>query len=247
MKDIDFLPAWYRSGRRWQIGYRTQYAGLCGMFAAMMMWNFIATHSLSKAAAALARAELQSVNAESVKQEFAKIKGEQALLLEKARIIEKIDSKINVADVLAEISFLVDRKIVLNKIEFIAEKFQSRKEDKPNNSSAVRAAAGNFSGKEMLPVGDVRFKVLINGVASDVSNVAALVCRLEDSPYFCQVLPLFTRNKEVKTAANIRGEKLQVSEFEISCILANYQQDEPYSAMADKVTEKSQKREMAGL
>jgi len=224
MKEIDFLPTWYRSGRRQQISYRTQYAGLCGIFVVMMVWNFIATHSLSKAAAELAQAELKSASAESAAQEFAKIKGEAAHLQEKARTIEEIDSKIDVVSVLAEISFLVDKKMVLSKVEFVAEKF----EGKPNSSSTVRVVSGNFSGKEAPPVGDVRFKVLINGVASDASDVAALICKLEDSPYFCQVIPLFTRNKEMKTAANVGGEKFQVSEFEISCNLANYRQEGPY-------------------
>jgi hypothetical protein len=257
MKEIDFLPTWYRNGKRRQISYHTQYACIGGIFAAMMMWNFIAAHSLSKAAAELAQTELQSASAESVTGEFARVKKEAARLQEKARTIEEIDSKIDVSNVLAEISFLVDRKIVLSKVEFIAEKFRDKQEEKPNSSSTVRAAAGNFSSKNAMLLDDVRFKVLINGVASDASNVAALVCKLEDSPYFCQVIPLFTRNKEIKTAANIGGEKFQVSEFEINCYLANYRQpalgevslrgEEPYSATADKFAEKSQKGKTAGL
>lgn len=224
MKEIDFLPTWYRSDRRRQISYRTQYASLVGIFVVMMVWNFIATHSLSKAATELAQAKLKSASSESASQEFAKIKGEVAYLQEKARAIEEIDSKIDVADVLAEISFLVDKKIVLSKVEFIAEKFSGKQRGKPNSSFAVRVVGGNFSGKEAPPLGDVRFKVVINGVASDASDVAALICKLEDSPYFCQVIPLFSRNKEMKTPAKIAGEKFQVSEFEISCNLANYRQ-----------------------
>ena len=60
MKEIDFLPTWYRSSRRRQISYRTKYASLVGIFVVMMVWNFIATHLLSKATAKLARAELKS-------------------------------------------------------------------------------------------------------------------------------------------------------------------------------------------
>ncbi len=226
MKEIDFLPTWYKSGRRRQISYRTQYASLVGIFVVMMVWNFIATHSLSKTATELAQAELKSASAESAAQEYAKIKSEVVYLQEKARTIEEIDSKIGVANVLAEISFLVDKKIVLSKVEFVAEKFSGRQRGKPNSISAVRAVGGNFSGKEASPLGDVRFKVVISGVASDASDVAALICRLEDSPYFCQVIPSFSRNKEMKTDAKAAGEKFQVSEFEISCELANYQQEE---------------------
>lgn len=116
---------------------------------------------------------------------------------------------------------MVGNKIVLSKVEFTAEKFESR----PNGNPAIRAITNNFSGKNAPPLGDVRFKVLINGIALGASDVAALICRLEDSPYFCQVIPLFTRNKEIRTAANSGREKFQMSEFEINCDLANYRQE----------------------
>ncbi len=241
MKEIDFLPTWYKSDRQRQISYRTQYVGIGGIFLAMVMWSFIATRSLSKTAAELALAESKSASAERAAQEIAAIRDEAAHLQEKARTIEEIDSKIDVANVLAEISFLVDRKTVLSEVEFVAEKFGGEQEAKPNNCSTVKMVGDNFSGKESPPLGDVRFKVLINGVASDASDVAALICKLEDSPYFCQVVPLFTRNKEMKTAASAGGEKFQVSEFKISCNLANYRQEEPYFAKG------AQKRKAAGL
>jgi hypothetical protein len=245
MKEIDFLPTWYRSGRQRQIGYRAQYISIGGIFVAMVVWNFAATHSLSKTSAELAEAKLKSASAESAAQEFAKIKSEAAHLQEKARTIEKIDSKIDVANVLAEISFLVDKKIVLSKVEFIAERFEGKQEGKPNSGSTVRTASS--TGQALPYEGNARFKVLINGVASDASDVASFICKLEDSPYFCQVIPLFTRNKEMKTASKGEGEKLQVSEFEISCNLANYRQDGPYSATADKFAEETQKGKAAGL
>jgi len=221
MKEIDFLPTWYRSGRQRQISYRTQFISMGGIFVVMVVWNLIAAHSISKTKAALAEAKLNSASINSAAQEFARIKSEATHLQEKVRIIEQIDSKIEVANVLAEISFLVDKKIVLSKVEFIAEKF----EGKLNSNPAIRAFTNNFSGKKAPPLSDVRFKVLINGIALDASDVAALICRLEDSPYFCQVIPLFTRNKEMRTAANAGREKFQMSEFEISCDLANYRQE----------------------
>jgi hypothetical protein len=256
MKEIDFLPTWYKNGRQRQISYRKQYAGLGVMFVSLMVWNFVAMHSLSRAAAKFAQAELKSASVESAAREFAEIKSETAQLQEKARTIEEIDSKIDVANVLAEISFLVDKKIVLSKVEFITEKFGDKQGEKPNSRSTVRVVGGNFSDKES-PLGNVRFKVLINGVASDAGDVAALICELEDSPYFCQVIPLFTRNKEINTAAGSGGEKFQVSEFEISCNLENYRQsalgevslrgEGPYSATADKLVEEAQKEKAAGL
>ena len=55
MKEIDFLPEWYRSGRQRQMRYRTQYIALGGIFAVMMVWNLVCICSLSSAKTQLAR------------------------------------------------------------------------------------------------------------------------------------------------------------------------------------------------
>jgi hypothetical protein len=86
--------------------------------------------------------------------------------------------------------------------------------------------AGDWSG-------DFRFKVVITGMAVDAGCVADLICRLEDSPYFCLVYPSFSKSGQVsghkdKPAIGKGGkqpmENYQVSEFEINCYLANYRQ-----------------------
>ena len=221
MREIDFLPKWYTSGRRRQISYRTQCVALGGVFVVMMVWSFVASHSISKATAELAQEAARQAEVESASREFAAVKSEVTRLQEKVKFIEEIDSKIDVASVLAEVSFLIDEKIVLDKVEFGAERFAGKQEGRPGGGSAVRAARAEFGGKGAPLLGDVRFKVVIGGVAADAGDVAALICKLEDSPYFCQVYPSFSRNKKIKVRA---GEDLQVSEFEISCYLANYRE-----------------------
>jgi len=224
MKEIDFLPKWYKSGRRRQISYRTQYASLAGIFVVMMVWNFAASHSLSKATAALAEAESKALVAESTSEEFDKLKGKVIQLQKQEKAIEEIESKIDVTSVLAEISFLIDKKIVLSKVDFIAEKLTDKQVRKLNSGSAIKATSGNFAGKETLPVGYAKFKVMISGVAADASDVAKLICRLEDSPYFRLVYPSFSRNRKIKAGSNQHGEDYQATEFEVSCYLANYEE-----------------------
>lgn len=229
MKEIDLIPKWYKRGRRQQISYRTQYAALGGVFLVMVMWNFIAGYSISKATTELAQAESQIISAESSSREFARIESEVAQLKEKINILEEIDSKIDVASVLAEMSFLIDKNVVLNNVELKADSFTKNK-GRQNSGSAVRVASGNFGGNKAVLLGDVRFKIVISGVASDASDVAALICSLEDSPYFCQVIPSFSRNRKIKTGPLHIREDFEVSEFEISCELANYRQGELYFA-----------------
>jgi hypothetical protein len=244
MKEIDFLPEWYKSGRRRQLSYRTQYIALGGIFVVMMVWNFSASHTISKAKAKYAQMATEQAQAKKVSAKFAMLQSQLRGFQKKAEAIEEIDSKIDVASVLAEISFLIDEKIVLSRIEFVSEKFTDKRTTKASEhtGAVVRAIPGKLK-KQELPLGDVRFKIVIGGVAADASDVAALICKLEDSPYFCQVVPSFSRNTEIKNLSgssfgrrtdfmqeiedveeNYREEEenIQVSEFEIICYLANY-------------------------
>jgi len=237
MKEIDFLPEWYKSGKRRQISYRTQYVALAGIFVVMIVWNFITTHSISEAKAELAQMAAGQAEAESASAKYIEVKSKLMSLQKKADSIGKIDSKIDISSVLAELSYLIDEKIVLSKVRFTAEKFAGEQDAKPDAGSVVRVAAIKIGDKETLHIGDVRFKILISGVAADASSVASLICSIEDSPYFCQVIPSFSRNKEIQRTSNsvardldvkndLSGnrESFHVSEFEISCYLANYRE-----------------------
>jgi len=136
-------------------------------------------------------------------------------------------------------SFLIDERIVLNKVTFDAEKIEGKKQGEPSPRAVVRAVRTKLSEELKLPLGDVRFRVVINGVAADASDVASLICKLDDSPYFCQVVLSFSRTAEINVTSNASlrskrknmnssresGGKIQVSEFEISCYLANYREE----------------------
>jgi len=231
VKEIDFLPEWYKSGKRRQIGYRAQYAVLGGMLVVMVVWSLVATYLVSKTGRELAAAQPKQREAELVSQEFARIQSQVTKLQKKADIIAGIDSRINVANVLAELSFLIDEKVVLSRVEMVAERFV---EDK--GATGRRASVRVASGRRRASGADwsdprIRFKVVINGMAVDAGHVAELISRLEDSPYFCLVYPSFSRNSQIKgqmrrPAAGKNDwqppEGYQVSEFEISCYLANY-------------------------
>ncbi|NIP24232.1 MAG: hypothetical protein GWN67_02575, partial [Phycisphaerae bacterium] len=123
----------------------------------------------------------------------------------------------------AEMSYLIDDNVVLSKVEFDAEKFtdvKRRKASGPTNTAA-RAVDRNVTGKGEISLDDVRFRVMISGVATKAGDIAELICKLEESPYFCQVYPSFSRNRKMTVGT---GKNFQVSEFEISCYLANYRE-----------------------
>jgi cell division protein FtsB len=244
MKEIDFLPEWYKTGKRREISYRTQCIALIGVFMVMMVWNFVTTQSISKAKAQLAQMRSKRAQAEALSMKLQDIKGELRDLKEKRETVEEIDSNINVANVLAELSFLIDEKTVLSRVEFVAERFKNDQQDQQSHGgTAVVRAVQATKEKRELPLGDVRFRIVMAGVAADAGDVAALICKLEDSPYFCQVVPSFSRNAVITTSVNRalssgadtnsntkstdkdhNNVQVKVSEFEISCYLANYRE-----------------------
>ena len=250
MKEIDFLPEWYKSGRRRQVSYRTQYIALGGVFAVMMVWSFITTHSISQARAQYAQMATEQAQAEKVSAKMAEFENEMRVSRKNAESIEEIDSRIDVASVLAELSYLIHERIVLKKVDFIAEKFVDEQEvtSAPSAGAVVRVVRANLDEKKNLPLGSVRFKVIIAGVAADASDVATLMCKLEDSPYFRQVVLSFSRGDieiAIESKSSFRTEtdaedgtvksknrvreagvrsKIPVNEFEINCYLANYRE-----------------------
>lgn len=223
MREIDFLPKWYESSRRRQVGYRAQYIALGGIFVVMVVWSFIADGSISKTTAELAQMATRQAKAESASQEFARIKNEVAGLKKKLNILEEVDSQIDVASVLDELGFLIDEEIVLKKLVVSSEKLAgSCESSQPATANAVQSL-----------LDDVRFKVVMSGLAVPISGgtsgqaiVAELVCRLEDSPCFCRVRPLFSRNAGLKAGTRPAEGSCQASEFEISCYLADYRHKE---------------------
>ncbi len=245
MKDIDFLPEWYKNGVRREVSYRTQYMALGGIFLVMAVWSLTTSRSISKARAEFADMAATHTQAENASKDVAALEDRFASLQKKLESMQEIDSRIDVASVLAEMSFLIKEEVVLSKVEFTAEKFPNGQKDKAPVSAGgvVRAARDRNRNEQQFPLGNVRFKVVIAGVAASGSDVADLILRLEKSPYFFQVVPSYSRSKELviedtpsrKTfpdavgrtsetmgRAAAAGRKLQASEFEISCYLANY-------------------------
>ncbi|MBN2590243.1 MAG: PilN domain-containing protein [Sedimentisphaerales bacterium] len=237
MKEIDFLPEWYKSGIRRQVNYRVQYIILSGVFVVMMVWNFVSAGSVSRVRAKCTQMKEIQIQSERASTELEKYKSDIAILHEREKILGSIDSKINVSNVLAELSFLIDEKIVLSKVELISEIINDKQNNGniPQSMSAVRSSVSGDNSGALL--GNVCFRVLIKGVAANGSDVAVLLCNLEDSPYFSHVNLLYSKDSEVKNTIKIQpvnfeesinnqnktnNGNINVSEFEIKCCLSNY-------------------------
>jgi hypothetical protein len=233
VKELDFLPEWYRTGQRRQSHMRKQYIALGLTFLAMISFNITATHRASRAAAALARHEKQRTEAEGVVYEFGRIIKQLDTLKVKAGLIDRLDAKVDVAAILAELSQVIGETVVLRKVELAGERWERATAGSQTNRAAVRIAPKSENPDREAALGNTRFRINLAGVAAHPSDVADLVCRLDQSCYFRQVSPSFSRGIKLQPGAEtVPGDKttvkspetLDVTEFEISCYLANYEE-----------------------
>jgi Tfp pilus assembly protein PilN len=230
VKELDFLPQWYKADKRRQLHVRRQYVALVGVFLAMMIFNVTEIHRAGKAAAKAASLENRRVGAEAVVHEFNKLTQQLNEVKTRAKLVEQMDSRIDVAALLAEMSHAIGDAIVLRKLEIRAEPFRPAEEKEQAKGSVVRLAGRAAGPEKNLPLGRVKFRIVLSGVAAHPTDVPDLVCKLEASPYFQRVQPSFYGNTRVpggtKPAPGPQeggAVKTQgVTEFEIVCYLANY-------------------------
>lgn len=214
MKELDFLPEWYKQKTRRKTHYREQYTAMVSLLVIMLTWSFFSMSNLGKVEAQCQALLDSQMNQLQSTKEFDSIEKELDGLSSKAGILKSVDSKIFISNVFAELSFLIDGPVILNKVEIKKEKCVVESGDM-TRGSIVRVAAGSSNKKSNSVSEDIyRFRVVITGVATDATEVAQLLRKLEKSAYFCQVVPGFSRNRIVQDH--------QVSEFEIYCYIANY-------------------------
>jgi LEA14-like dessication related protein len=214
MKEIDFIPQWYRDGQKQKVNYRTQCVVVICIFVAIVFWSFGTCYSVSRAKAQINRIQESLAANADLAAEFSQLTTAMAELREKAEILDKLDHKTSIANVIGELSFLVTDNIILKKVDVSLERFTTGAVSA--NKSRVRLLKSGNDAAGAIPQEDTRFKVAITGVGAGVEDVAALISQLENSSYFCQVVPGFSRAGKVKDFI--------VTEFEISCYLANYEQ-----------------------
>jgi len=211
MNEINFIPDWYSRSKSRRRSYRTQYIVLGCVFGICAMWSFVSGLALSNARAEADRqSNAADVSNAAVISEYDQIQSAISKLARKEQVLSKLDNKIDVAALLAEISFLLDDNIVLSKIELQPESFSGK--SKSTNSMAVNI--GMVSVNTKFSQEPVCCKIVLKGVAETAGDVASLISKLESSLYLRNVVPGVMKNKEMKDHT--------ATEFEISSYLANY-------------------------
>ncbi|MCK4959499.1 MAG: hypothetical protein KAT00_08855 [Planctomycetes bacterium] len=211
MKEIDFIPEWYKTGKRRKVNYHRQYAVIGVVFLFMMVWSFATSRSISVARAQIAWTEnFLSANS-SVGAEYNSLQAELASLRGKTDVLEKLENRTDISSIIAELAFLTGNNIVLGSLDLHVEKFHDSTDDKAKQGVVL---VGRSEKTDLIIEEDMILKVVVAGFAANASNVAQLISKLEDSSYFCRIIPGFSRTTEIKNS--------MITEFEISCYVANF-------------------------
>ena len=209
MNDIDFLPKWYTSSKQRKVNYRRQYIIIAGVFLSLVAWSMSASLSLSIVQAQVNMMHRSLKNNESIEMRYNALKTSLEKMHERADLLEKLDSGVNISSLIAELSFLAGDEITVTKLDIISETLELKNGSK--TSKGKSPSSGQNKNKAM-PDDRVRFKIQIYGVASSTEDVTELIARLEQSDYLRSVIPRIMKN--------IKDSK--ATRFEITCYVANY-------------------------
>jgi Tfp pilus assembly protein PilN len=208
MKEIDFLPEWYEQKCLQQRKHREFYVALGLIVFIMAVWSIFANGRVAVVKArnmTLHNAKLMQERREA---EYDRAEGEYQQLKTRNQTLDSIKSHIVISNVIAELSHLLDGNIILKKLEIKAEPIP---EESRKTGIKVVSAAGSQSAPSEKKT---RFKITLTGLAADAAQVPEVINKLEQSGYFFQIVPDFSRNTKVG--------QYQASEFEITCYLTNY-------------------------
>jgi Tfp pilus assembly protein PilN len=208
MKEINFLPEWYKQGCVHQRKHREFYVALGLIVFIMMVWSIFANGRVAIIKArntTLRNAQLIQGHSEA---EYSKAEDEYQQLKSKCKILDSVKSHIVVSNVIAELTHLLDGSIILKGLEIKAEPISEQ--DARTGIKVMSAAGGQSTPTEKK----TKFRITLTGFASDAAGVAEVINRLEQSDYFFQVVPGLSRNTTIG--------QYQASEFEIICYLVNY-------------------------
>jgi hypothetical protein len=209
MKEIDFLPKWYKTGKRRRVNYRRQYIVIAGVFITLIAWSFSASLSISVVQAQVGMMQKSLDNNQQIAHRYTILQGSLDKLKKKKDVLERLDTGVKISSALAELSYLVGDNVSLTVLNYSSEVFDPATSGSGSSVRLGRAVAGKVKA---MPPENIRFRIVIKGVAENAADVTAFIKRLEQSDYLCQIIPVILQN--------IRGTF--AAEFEINCYVANF-------------------------
>jgi len=211
MKEIDFIPEWYRTGRRRRVSYHRQYTMISCLFIALVAWSYSAGGFLTAAKGSVEGTRSLLEASEPFAREYAALKEEIRVLEETAQVLERIRVRTPLDAILAELSYLISERVILSRLEIVSEPLR---QETGKGREAVVLAKRPEGDDAVLPAADTHTKLIMVGIAADAGDAAALIAALEQSNFFSRIIPGYSRSKDV------RGHR--ATEFQITAHVADY-------------------------
>ena len=215
MKEIDFIPEWYRTDRVRKRKYVRQYTLIGSLSIMMMMWSFIVGSHVNRVSAEVQQLQRDLEKTVSRAGRVAILQDEIAGMKVKTTLLERITPRTKLTAILGEIAYLMRENIILSKLLFKNEPI-GKKDGTAASPSMVVVKVGNTTKDQaaVAPQSPSRLKVVLAGIAAQQSDAASLIAQMEETPYFEQVSLVFSRPKTIN--------QKDVTEFEIECTVADY-------------------------
>lgn len=220
MRDVDFLPQWYKDNTRRKLRVQRQYIALSIIFLIMIFSNAVASRKISRANADLTRSDTERGHAERFMVEFGRLNSRVSETRAALTSANRLKLELDVANVLAELSTVVSGEIVLRSVELLGRK-------PAELALALETAPSPVASDEAGERGADRCAVRLIGFARHADPVAALIDDLEDSATFHDVNLVYSK-ASAEAPASAPAPSAQVSEltsqkmieFEVSCTIS---------------------------
>jgi len=217
MKEIDFIPQWYKAGRERRRRCVQRYVLMVAMVILTTGWMFMINGRLSRASAEVEDIQRAFEQAQIRGQRAIQLKDKIAEMKQCTTLLDTIESRTRTTAILGELSHLIGENVILKKLSLQKELIDA---PEPKNNAAsgavVKVGVTRQDDRDaVVPARPSQCKVVLSGVAAKPADAAMLIARLEKSPYFNQVVPVYSKQGKVRNK--------NVTEFEIRCYVADYQ------------------------
>lgn len=215
MKEIDFIPEWYKANQNRRRRYHRQYVLMVSLLVMMMVWSFVVGEYVEQVSADVEA--IQSIyDKGSLKvHEGTILEGEIAQLKYQTALVEAVAPRTDVSPILAELSWLIRGHVVLSGLSLKHEIIRESGEQSASQAGIVRVGRSSQKAETIPGMTPTRMCITLTGITEKGADAALLISQLEESEYFDHVWPVYTK------AAKVKGR--DVTEFEIRCYLADYQ------------------------
>jgi hypothetical protein len=217
MKEIDFIPDWYKADCRRKERYVRQYTLIGTLVAVTMLWSFMMGRYINHAAAEVQEVDTAIRNKMPWIDEATLLEQDIAAMQAEIKTLRSISPRTNLSAVIGEISYLMQDNIILKNLSFVQEEIAADTQPaEPKKGTVVRVDIKDRTEQKAELTGQaVRMKVVLSGIAAKPADAAGLISRLEQSSYFEDTGLIVSRPGKVNDK--------NVTEFEICCYVADYQ------------------------